>query len=450
MHHRIVSILRRLKSAPARQLDRPEILDACRQVHHTWRHCLLDPVALIHLFLNQILRGNTAINHLVRISGRSFTASAYCQARSRLPLALFRELLRRVADRIRPAIDDHGRWHSHRVFVADGSSFSRPDVPELQEHFGPPSVQQPGCGFPVAHLLALFHVGTGMLIEVLTAPLCTHDRSGVARLHPQLRKDDVLLGDRGFCSFAHLALLAARGAHGVFRIHQRQIVDFTPHRAHARPGQKEAPKGLPRSRWLRGSGPTDQVVAWLKPEGRPDGMTAEQYASLPNELIVRELRYHTGRAGFRVRQVTLVTTLVDAELYPLVELAELYRKRWEAETNLKHLKTTMNMDVLRCETVAGVSKELLMFALVYNLVRVVMLEASRRQGVPVDRVSFVDALRWLSEARAGDALPKLVVNPDRADRYEPRVKKRRPKQYSLMRKPRSELRKALLEKKVAA
>jgi hypothetical protein len=450
MHHRIVSILRRLKDAPARQLDRPEIVDACRQVKHTWRHCLLDPVAIIHLFLNQILRGNTAITHLVRISGRCFTASAYCQARSRLPLALFRELLRRVAERIRPAIDDHGRWHGHRVFVADGSSFSMPDVPELREHFGQPSAQQPGCGFPVAHLLALFHVGTGMLIDVLTAPLCTHDMSGVARLHPQLRKDDVLLGDRGFCSFAHLALLVARGAHGVFRIHQRQIVDFRPHRAHARPGQKEAAKGLPRSRWLRGSGPTDQVVAWLKPEERPDWMTAEQYASLPEELIVRELRYHTGRAGFRVRQVTLVTTLVDAELYPLVDLAELYRKRWEAETNLKHLKTTMKMDVLRCETVAGVSKELLMFALVYNLVRVVMLEASRRQGVPVDRVSFVDALRWLSEARAGDALPKLVVNPDRADRYEPRVKKRRPKQYSLMTKPRSELRKALLETKVAA
>ena len=450
MHHRIVSILRRLKDAPAQQLDRPEIVDACRQVKHTWRNCLLDPVAIIHLFLHQTLRGNTAINHLVRISGLCFTGSAYCQARSRLPLAVFRELLRRVADRIKPVIDDAGKWHGHRVFVADGSSFSMPDTPELREHFGQPSVQGPGCGFPVAHLLALFHVGTGMLMEVLTAPLCTHDMSGVARLHPQLRDGDVLLGDRGFCSFAHLALLAARGAHGVFRIHQRQIVDFTPRRAHARPGQKKAPKGLPRSRWLRGSGPTDQVVAWLKPAERPDWMTAEQYASLPEELVVRELRYRTGRAGFRVREVTLVTTLVDAESYPLVELAELYRKRWEVEGNLKNLKTTMKMDILRCETVAGVSKELLMFALVYNLVRLVMLEASRRQGVAVDRISFVDALRWLSEARPGVALPKLVVNPDRADRVEPRVRKRRPKQYPLMTKPRSELRKALLEKKVAA
>jgi hypothetical protein len=450
MRHRLVRILRQLRNAPARQLDRPEVVDVCRHVKHTWRQCLLDPVAIIHLFLDQILRGNTAINHVVRISRLSFTGSAYCQARARLPLAVFQELLRRVAARIRPEIDDTGRWHGHRVFVADGSSFSMSDVPELREHFGQPSNQSPGCGFPVAHLLALFHVGTGMLTEILTAPLCTHDMSGVARLHPQLRRDDVLLGDRGFCSFAHLALLAARGVQGVFRVHQRQIVDFTPDRAQAGSRRTGLPTGLPRSRWLGALGLTDQVVAWIKPAERPDWMTAEQYASLPAELVVRELRYRTGRAGFRVRQVTLVTTLVDAELYPLVELAELYRKRWEAETNLKHLKTTMKMDVLRCETVAGVSKELLMFALVYNLVRVVMLEASRRQGVAVDRVSFVDALRWLSEARAGDVLPKLVVNPERADRYEPRVKKRRPKQYGLMTKPRSELRKALLEQAVAA
>ncbi|MBV8488743.1 MAG: hypothetical protein JO161_10735, partial [Planctomycetaceae bacterium] len=155
MHQRIVSVLRRIQNAPAQQLDRPEIVDACRQVKHSWRTCLLDPVALIHLFLLQILRGNTAINHLIRISGLDITDSAYCQARSRLPLALFQELLRRVAARIKPAIDDHGRWHGHRVFVADGSGFSMPDTPELQEHFGQPSGQQPGCGFPVAHLLAL-------------------------------------------------------------------------------------------------------------------------------------------------------------------------------------------------------------------------------------------------------------------------------------------------------
>ena len=88
----------------------------------------------------------------------------------------------------------------------------------------------------------------------------------------------------------------------------------------------------------------------------------------------------------------------------------------KSRANLKSLKTTMEMEVLRCETVAGVTKELLMFALVYNLVRLVMVEAARRQGVAVDRISFVDAMRWLTEARPGAALPKLVVNPDRTGR----------------------------------
>jgi hypothetical protein len=450
MHHRILSILRRLKQDPARELDRPAILDVCRQVGHRWRASVLDPVATIHLFLLQVLHGNTAVNHLPRLSGLGFTDSAYCQARARLPLELFQRLLVRIADRLRPTIDDAGLWLGHRLFHVDGSGVSMPDTRELRDHFGQPSNQAPGCGFPVAHLLALFHAGTGMILEVLTGPLCTHDMSGVAKLHPRLRGGDVLVGDRGFCSFAHLALLLERGIHGVFRVHQRQIVDFTPGRPHARPGDKGAAKGLPRSRWLRRLGVTDQVVEWLKPRARPEWMSAVRYAALPDRIEVRELRYRTNRPGFRVRAVTLVTTLTDAELYSSEALAELYRGRWEVEVNLRHLKTTMKMEVLRCETVAGVSKELLMYALAYNLVRLVMLEASRRQGVAVDRISFVDALRWLAEARPGASLPELVVNPDRPGRSEPRVRKRRPKPYPLMQKPRSELRKALLEQDVAA
>ena len=409
-----------------------------------------DPVATIHRFLLQVLHGNTAISHLPRLSGRCFSASAYCQARARLPLKLFETLLTRIADRLRPRIDDDGRWRGHRVFHVDGSGVSMPDTPELRAHFGQPSNQASGCGFPVAHLLAVFHAGTGMILEVLTGPLCTHDMSGVAKLHPRLDAGDVLVGDRGFCSFAHLALLLERGIHGVFRIHQRQIVDFTPDRPHARPDGKGATKGLPRSRWLHRLGVTDQVVEWFKPRDRLAWMSATQYAALPDGIAVRELRYRINRAGFRARVVTLVTTLLDAESYPVEALAELYRNRWEVEVNLRHLKTTMKMDSLRCETVAGVTKELLMYALAYNLVRLVMREASHRQGVAVDRISFVDALRWLASARPGESLPTLVVNPDRRDRVEPRVRKRRPKQYPLMKKPRSELRKSLLEQGVAS
>ena len=151
-----------------------------------------------------------------------------------------------------------------------------------------------------------------------------------------------------------------------------------------------------------------------------------------------------------VREVTVVTTLLDANRYSAADLAAAYGLRWTIETNFGHIKTTMRMDVLHCKTVRGVLKELTMFLLVYNLVRMTMLEAARRQKVPVDRISFVDALRWLATAEPGDELPELVVNPLRRGRAEPRVRKRRPKQYDLMRRTRAELRKALLETKVTA
>jgi hypothetical protein len=179
-------------------------------------------------------------------------------------------------------------------------------------------------------------------------------------------------------------------------------------------------------------------------------MTAEEYARLPESLLVREVRFAVREPGRRVRQVTLVTTLLDPRRYSARALAKLYAQRWQAETDLRHLKQTLGMDVLRCTTLSGVVKELLRFVVVYNLVRRVMREASRRQHVAPDRISFVDALRWLRHARPGEDLPRLRVNPKRPGRVEPRVCKRRPKQYPRMTRPRAELRKALGKKPRAA
>ncbi len=150
------------------------------------------------------------------------------------------------------------------------------------------------------------------------------------------------------------------------------------------------------------------------------------------------------RPGFRVTTVTLVTTLLDAETYTVDALASLYFVRWGIETNLGHLKTTMGLDVLTCKTVDGVLKELIVFTLIYNLVRLVMWEAAKRQRVDVERISFIDAARWLASARDDELLPALVVNPYRPYRYEPRVRKRRPKIYPLMKNTRQELRKSLV------
>lgn len=280
-----------------------------------------------------------------------------------------------------------------------------------------------------------------MIVKVLTAPLRTHDISGMVELHPELAEGDVLAGDRGFCGYAHLALLSLRRVFGVFRIHQRQIVDFTPGRPHEAPGKGSSrdKKGMPRSRWIKAFGLQDHLVEWFKPVKGPSWMSAEQYASLPESMLVRELRYRVDCKGFRTREITLVTTLLDVERYSADELASMYHRRWTIETNFRNLKITMKMDVLKCKTVDGVLKELAVFVLIYNLVRLVMWEASRRQQVDVDRISFIDALRWLMSACPGDDLCPLVVNPHRPNRCEPRVQKRRPKQYPFMTKPRRQL-----------
>jgi Transposase DDE domain len=451
MHHRISTTLQALRQDLAARLGADVIHAACTALGHTWcDSCLLTPAAIIHWFLIPILHGNTALTHVSLMAGRAFTASAFCQARARLPLAVFRAVLRGLVSAVVPDTQAHGRWLGHRTILVDGSSFSMPDTPELQARFGQPGNQAKGCGFPVARLLAVFHAGTGLVLEALAAPLRSHEMAGVGGILPLLSAGDVLVADRGFCSFAHLALLVSQGVHAVFRLHQKQIVDFTPGRAHARPGQKRVPKGMPRSRWLWACGLHDQVVEYFKPLERPEWMSPEQYQALPATLVVRELRYRIEVPGFRTREVTLVTTLTDAAAYPAKALAELDGIRWRVEEHLKSLKQTMKMDVLKCETVAGVLKELTMDAMAYNLVRVTMVQAATRQGVEVDRVSFIDALRWLRGAESGEEMPELVVNPLRPGRSEPRAKKRRPKQYDLMRVPRGELRRRLREQDLAA
>ena len=227
LHHRLVSILGRIRQDVATLLDKEAINAACREENYTWKNRLLNPTNTVHLFILQILNRNTALNDLPRKSHASFTGSAFCKARQRLPLRVFQRLLRRLAETLLPhhggeQIDEEGRWIGHRTFIMDGSSCSMPDTPELQRHFGQPGNQRPGCGFPVAHLLVLFHAGTGLIREILTSPFRTHDMSQVVQLHPALQPGDIGLGDRGFCSYAHLALLSLKGVFGVFRIHQER------------------------------------------------------------------------------------------------------------------------------------------------------------------------------------------------------------------------------------
>jgi DDE family transposase len=289
--------------------------------------------------------------------------------------------------------------------------------------------------------LALFHAGTGLVLQMLAAPLRTHDLAEVVGLHPELRPGAVLVADRGFCSYAHLALLVQAGVHAVFRIHQKQIVDFTPGRPHGEPRTRgKGHTGQPRSGWLQQLGERDQLVHWLKPLACPQWRAEEPLRPLPERLEVRERHYCVHSKGFRVTKIPLVTTLLAATLDPVEALAQLYDARGGMEINFAPLKTTLGLDGLKCKTVDGVLKELLVFALLYTLIRLVMLQAARRPQVDIDRISFSDAARWLAAARDDEPPSLLVVNPHRPYRDEPRVRKRRPKQYPLMQTPRKELR----------
>jgi hypothetical protein len=446
----IASALQCIKDNPLLVLERRRIEEVCREHGVRWRERTLDPATTIGLFIQQVLQGNAPCSEVRHVAaGRSeagsssFTPQAYCAARARLPLAVYQTLLNEVYTQLVPLTwRRQYLWHGHRTFHVDGSTFSMSDTPELQKAFGMPSGQTPGCGFPVAHLLVLFSAATGMLIDAWASPLRTGDLAETPEAHLHLDKGDVLIGDDTFSGYPHLASLKQQGLEGLFPVHHLRIVDFTKGRPHTGEG-KNAVKGMPRSRWIKSLGKEDQLVEYFKPRQKPTWMSQAQYDQLPESMVVRELRRTVVRPGLGKITIKLVTTLLDPAAYPAEDLLELRLRRWDVETNIAHLKTTMKMDVLHCQSEQGVRKELAIFALVYNLVRAVMLRAAQRQEVAVSRVSFADAYKWLRHARPGDALPSLITNPARPDRVEPRCKKRRPKQYDLMNKPRDVLRKLL-------
>ena len=446
----IASSLGRIKNNPLEFLDRALIERACRECDYTWRDRELDPATTVALFMQQILRGNIPCSEVRHLAGGTFTAQAYCDARSRLPLAVCQTLLYEVYQRFVPQTHrpEH-LWFGHRTFHIDGSTFSMPDTPELRKCFGLPSGPQEGCAFPVAHLLMLFSAATGLLIDTWASPLRIGDLAETTEAHMHLEKGDIIIGDDTFSGYPHLASLMKQGLHGLFPVHHKRIVDFEKERAHCGEGKK-AVTGMPRSRWIKSLGKEDQLVEYFKTGPKPAWMNDAEFESLPESIIVRELRRTGVRPGLGKITILLVTTLLDPKAYPAAELLELRLRRWDIETNIGHMKTTMKMDVLHCKTEQGVRKELTIFSLLYNLVRVVMLEAARRQEVRVSRISFADAYKWMRHAQPGDVLPLLIVNPYRPNRIEPRCKKRRPKQYDLMNKPRDVLRKLLKNKRKKA
>jgi Transposase DDE domain len=327
--------IERLKGATAAFVDAPLIHSLCRDLQLGGRQRLLTPLLTTHLFVRQILEGNTSVAELRRLAKFSFADSSYCEARRRLPLPFFGRLAAAVLDRCRRDADNDPRalWCGHRVFFLDGSRFSLPDTPDLRATFGQHGSQAQGCGFPTAHLLVPFHAYTGYLMNAMPAPLRTHDLADVAWTHRGLRAGDVVAGDRAFCSYAHLAMRHKRGVFGLFRAHPCLIISFKPRRPHFPPDRqpRKGEAGLPRSRWLRRLGRDDQLVEYFKPAACPAWMDSQEYEALPSSLVVRAVRVPIRTPACRVRALTLLTTLWDRRRYPPEVLARLYAKRWGVE-----------------------------------------------------------------------------------------------------------------------
>lgn len=400
-------VLARLKRDPIADLPIAQRVDQVMQNSGTdWRERLLPPLVTLRLFLVQILHGNCAIAALRQLCGLDFAPSSYCDARIRLPLILLESLLLWINEHAQQTIQQVPRL-ARRILIADGSNYSMPDTPELAAHFNLAPGTKAGVGYPMGKLMGLLDLTTGMFTSLLGLPLFEHDSRSLLSLHPMLQDGDILLADRAFCSYAHLAMLQLRGVFAVMRLHQKR---------------KNQTHGRQR---------------WHKPAKPPAWMSEAQFALLPQFIDVRIVRYTIQERGFRTEHVLAATTLMDSVIWPDHKIAELYGHRWNIETCFDHLKTTMKMNVLRCQSVAGVMKELAIYLAVYNLVRLIMLKAAVAQNVDVWRISFIDALRWLAARMIGLAgVQKLIVNPRRRGRSQLRVIRRRPKEYDQLNKPR--------------
>ena len=321
-----------------------------------------------------------------------------------------------------------------------------PDTPATQAVYPQSRSQAPGVGFPLARIVTLFSLSCGTVLGVALAPWRgkgTGENALFRSLWAHLLPGDVVLADRFYDSHCQLALLQQRGVDSVFRPHSNRRIDF-------RTGQR--------------LGPGDHVVRWTKPR-RPEWLDPEAYGALPDTLAIREVRVTVSCKGFRTQRLMVATTLVDPAATTAQDLADLYWARWQAELDLRSLKPVLQMDLLRGKTPSMVRKEIWAHLLAYNLLRTVMAQAALQYGVLPWHLSFKGALQTLNAFRdhllfaSGERLRALCQEllkaiavhrvGNRPGRYEPRARKRRPKPYPLLNKPRLQARNELLRQAAA-
>ena len=450
VHGRVGRYARELAEAPGlriAQVMSPERLAAALgDCDVTYRDRVFNPLVTLWAFCWQVMAAGAVCSEAVarvlawRISSGlkpcSTSTGSYCQARQRLPPTLIQTLLRDMARVVQDQVDEAYLWKGRHVKIVDGSTVTMPDTPANQKRFPQAPTQKPGPGSPIVRLVAVFSLHTAAVLDLAIGPYGgkqTGENSLFRRLLDHLRPGEVVLADRAFSGYADLALIAAQGADVVMRKHQRRKTD------------------LKRAERL---GKGDCKVVWNKPARCPAWMEPAAFDALPDQRTVREVTVSISIKGFRTNCFTVVTTLLDAKVFTASDLAALYRRRWEAELNLRSLKVTMGMDVLQCKTPEMVEKELWMPLLAYNLVRITMAQAGAMHGCDPSRLSFASSLYLLRQfhatgllhARHMDTILLIIAQlrvPYRPDRVEPRAIKDRGKPQKHLTEPREQARQQL-------
>jgi len=452
----ILRLRRRAAAQPELGLDtllpEAEVRQVLKEEGATWKIIFYTPWLSFWAFFWQVLSPDRSCRAAVKriaawMARRGETiddedTSPYCKARARLPEAVPFRLMRSLGRKLHEAVPAEWLWCGRRVKVVDGTTVSMPDTAANQAEYPQSRAQKPGLGFPLARVVVVFCLATGVVLEAAIGKYQgkqTGENALFRRLWDEYQPGDVSLGDRGFSSYFDIALLKRRGVDSVCRLHQARISDY---------------------RVGRRLGKEDHIVTWAKP-ARPEWMDEATYQSISGTMDVRIVRIRVEIPGFRTRVLDVVTTLLDADLYTKKDLADLYRRRWEAELHLRSIKVVLGLDVLRCKTPALVRKEIWMGLLGYNVIRGAMAEAAKAHGTVPQRVSFKGALQTLqaneTALREGtpavrawlwDILLESIARDEvghRPNRVEPRARKRRPKPYPLLMVPRAEAKEALLK-----
>jgi len=393
-------------------------------------------------FVWQMLKPRTACREVVRAVQALFESvgrghvdegtSAYIQARQRLPRARLEKILAHTAHQADGRVGGQSKLNGRAVKVVDCSTTQLPDTSKNQRRYPQYSGQKPGCGFPLLKFAVLFSLSSGAILRVAMSHWRFHELRLLRRLLPGLDQGDILLGDRSYGEYVTLAWLPKQGVDVVARMHGSRKIDF-----------RKATERFAKN---------DGLFQWRKARQMSGILSPAQWRAIPETIVVRIIRFDAV-VRRKKKRITLVTTLLDPKLYPADQLIALYARRWNLELALRHLKTTLGMELLRCQTPDTAEKELLVYLIAYNLVRCLMAGTVALAGVEMERLSFkgtVDALRQYTLAMARTPQKRkrqqlwdkllttiaLDLVPLRPHRNEPRAVKRRPKAYQLLNKPR--------------